>query len=422
MIVNIQKGTVNMKSYFTSIRIIIFLSMIVSVSFGSDQLDEVITEEQSNIVYRNNIDFNTKTTQVWWDSAWHNKWQWLKSYDDSGYLTESEFYKFRNDEWSLRSNVSFTNNDSGEPISRIRQVYWDGSFYNRSLQEYNYNDGGDLTQNTRLKWRHDSWHNRSMNELQYQDGLCVNNTYSRWVDSTWTDQFLQEISYNDNGERVEKIGYKWTDNGWTERHKTEYSFDDNGDLSQKMFSKWTDAGWVTRARLSVTRDDSYNPVEILLEKVDSTDTWNNVALRENTFSDDGMIMETVKSRWHDDQWRPRKRNEYTYIDGPGRSVLSIVAPATLPDQITLAQNYPNPFNPITTFSYEIPKAELVTITVFDMRGSRVATLVNERQNPGIRSYRWNGTDDNGNGVAAGVYIYTIQAGNFQQSKKMILLK
>ena len=64
----------------------------------------------------------------------------------------------------------------------------------------------------------------------------------------------------------------------------------------------------------------------------------------------------------------------------------------------------------------------MTITVFDMRGSRVATLVNERQDPGIRSYRWNGTDDNGNGVAAGVYIYTIQAGNFQQSKKMILLK
>ena len=411
-----------MKLYFTSIRIIIVLSMIVPVSFGADQLDEVITEEESNIVYRNSIDFDTKTTQVWWDSAWHNKWQWLKSYDDSGYLTESEFYKFRNDEWSLRGNVSFANNDNGEPISRIRQVYWDGSFYNRSLQEYNYNDGGDLTQNTRLKWRHDSWHNRSMNELQYQDGLCVNNTHYRWADSTWANRYLQEIAYNDNGERVEKVGYKWTDNGWTERHKTEYSFDDNGDLSQKMFSKWTDAGWVTRARLTVNRDDSYNPVEILLEKVDSTDTWNNVALRQNTFSDDGMIMETVKSRWHDDQWRPRKRNEYTYIDAPGRSVLSIAAPATLPDQITLAQNYPNPFNPITTFSYEIPKAEFVTIAVFDMRGSKVATLVNERQNPGIRSHRWNGTDDNGYGVAAGVYIYTIQAGNFQQSKKMILLK
>jgi len=422
VMLKILKGNINMKLCFISKKFIIMLSIIASVGFGADQLDEVITGEENNIAYQNSIDFDTKTTQVWWDSAWHNKWQWLKSYDDSGYLTGSEFYKFRDDEWSLRGNVSFTNNNSGASTSRIRQVYWEGSFYNRSLHEYNYNDGGDLTQDTRLKWHDDSWHNRSQSELQYEDGLCVNNTRYRWEDSTWTNRYLQEISYNDNGERDVKVGYKWTDSGWTERHKTEYSFDDNGDLSQKIFSKWTDAGWVTRASLTVSRDDAHNPVEILLEKVDSTDAWNNVSLRENTFSDDGMIMETVKSRWHDDEWRPRKRNEYTYVNGPGRSTLSIGAPATLPDQITLAQNYPNPFNPITTFSYELPDAQFVTIAVFDMRGSRVATLVNERQDPGVRSYRWNGTDDNGYGVAAGVYIYTIQAGNFLQSKKMILLK
>ena len=411
-----------MKLYFSNIKIIIMSSMIASISFGADQLDEVITEEESNIAYRNSIDFDTKTTQVWWDSAWHNKWQWLKSYDDSGYLTGSEFYKFRDDEWLLRGNVSYTNNDNGAPTSRIRQAYWDGSFYNRSLHEYNYNDGGDLTQNTRFKWRHDSWHNRSLTELQYQDGLFVNKTNYRWVDSTWANRYLQEISYNDNGWRSVKVGYKWTDSGWTERHKTEYSFDDNGDLSQKMFFKWADAGWVTRARLTVSRDDALNPVEVLLEKVDSTDAWNNVALRENAFSDDGMVMETVSSRWRNDEWRPRKRNEYTYVNGPGRSILSITAPATLPDQITLAQNYPNPFNPITTFSYELPEAEFVTIAVFDMRGNRVVTLVNERQDPGLRSYSWNGTNYNGDGLAAGVYIYSIQAGNFRQSKKMILLK
>ena len=58
--VKIQKGIINMKSYFTSIKFIIMFSMITSVSFGADQLDEVITEEQSNIVYRNSIDFNKK--------------------------------------------------------------------------------------------------------------------------------------------------------------------------------------------------------------------------------------------------------------------------------------------------------------------------------------------------------------------------
>ena len=411
-----------MKAYFTSIKFIVMLSMITSFSFGTDQLDEVIAEEEGNIAYRNSIDFDTRTTQVWWDSAWHYKWQWLKSYDDSGFLTESEFHKFRDNEWLVRANISYTNNDNGAPTSSTKQVYWDGSWYNRSLHEYDYNDGGDLTQKTRLKWHGDSWHNRSQTELQYEGGLCVNNTYYRWEDSTWTNRYLQEISYNDSDERDVKVGYKWTDSSWTERHKTEYSYDDNGDLSQKMFYKWTDASWVTRARLTISRDDALNPVEILLEKADSADVWNNVALRENAFSDDGMVMETVSSRWRNDEWRPRKRNEYTYVNGPGRSILSIAAPATLPDQISLSQNYPNPFNPITTFSYELPKAEFVTIAVFDIRGDIVATLVNERQDPGVRSYRWNATNDNGHGVAAGVYIYTIKAGNFRQSKKMILLK
>ena len=109
---------------------------------------------------------------------------------------------------------------------------------------------------------------------------------------------------------------------------------------------------MTRARLTVSRDAALNPVAILLVKVDSTNAWNTVALRENTFSDDGMVMETVSSRWRNDEWRSRKRTEYTYVNGPGRSILSIVAPATLPDKITLTQNYPKPFNPITTLSYE----------------------------------------------------------------------
>ena len=398
------------------------ITLIASVVFAVDQFDEVITEETDNIAYQNSIDFDTKTTQIWRDSAWHNKLQWLKSYDSNGYLTESEVYIFRNDEWLILGNVSYTNNDNGSPNTKIKQVYRGGYFRNRSLNEYNYNDSGDLTQNTRYKWHDNSWNNRSQKELQYEDGLCVNSTYYRWEDTTWTNRYLNEISYNDNGERDVKVGYKWTDSGWTERHKTEYSFDDNSNLSQKIFSKWTDSGWITKARITISRDDSFNPVDILLEKVDSTDAWNNVSLRENTFFDGGMIMESVSSRWHDDGWHLRKRNEYTYINGPGRSSLNIIEPISLPEQVTLDQNYPNPFNPITTISYEIPKVEFVMVSVFNLRGNKITTLVNELQNPGVKSYNWNGTNDYGNNVAASVYIYTIQAGNYRQSKKMILLK
>jgi len=410
-----------MKAYFTSIKFIVMLSMITSFSFGTDQLDEVIAEEEGNIAYRNSIDFDTRTTKIWWDSAWHNKWQWLKSYDDSGFLTESEFYKFRDEEWLVRANISYTNNDNGAPTSSIKQVYWDGSWYNRSLHEYDYNDGGDLTQKTRLKWHGDSWHNRSQTELQYEGGLCVNNTYYRWEDSTWTNRYLQEFSYNDSDERDVKVGYKWTDSDWTERHKTEYSYDDNGDLSQKMFYKWIDASWVTRARLTVSRDDAHNPVEILLEKVDSTDAWNNVALRENTFSGDGMVVETVSSRWRNDEWRPRKRNEYTYVNGPGRSILSIAAPATLPDQISLSQNYPNPFNPVTHVNFDIPEQANVSFSIYSLLGQEVMSQTNEYQ-PGTYKLTWNGRDQMGNTLPSGVYLLRMESERFLKTRKLVLMK
>ena len=95
---------------------ICLITLIASVVFAVDQFEEVLIEESDNIAYQNSIDFDTKTTQVWRDSAWHNKLQWLKSYDENGYLTESEFYHFRDDEWLLRGNLSFTNNDIGLTI------------------------------------------------------------------------------------------------------------------------------------------------------------------------------------------------------------------------------------------------------------------------------------------------------------------
>ena len=398
------------------------LVLVASLIFATDQFEEVITEESDNISYQNNIDFDTRTIQLWHDGSWHNKWQWMKSYDENGYLTESEFYHFRDDDWSLRGNVTLTNNDIGSPISKIKQIYIQDSLYNRSLNEYVYNDSGDLTQNTQYKWYNNSWNNRSLVELQYEEGLFTNSTFSRWADSSWTNRYYKEISYNENSQRDVKVGYKWTDSGWTELHKTEYSFDDNGDLSQKVLSKWTDSGWSIKARITIDRDDYLNPVEILLERLDSANVWINVSLRENTFFDSGMIMESISSRWYDDEWHYKKRNEYSYVNGPGRSSLSTVSLESLPTQIKLNQNYPNPFNPITTISYDIPKGEFVEVRVFNLRGDKISTLVNEFQNPGIKSYQWNGTNDHGNSVAAGVYIYTIQAGDFRQSKKMILLK
>ncbi len=89
----------------------------------------------------------------------------------------------------------------------------------------------------------------------------------------------------------------------------------------------------------------------------------------------------------------------------------------IPTEYRLNQNYPNPFNPTTIISYALPKQEMVTINIYNILGERVAELVNEVQNAG--NYKVN--FDAGN-LSTGAYIYRIEAGNFVQIKKMLLIK
>ena len=94
----------------------------------------------------------------------------------------------------------------------------------------------------------------------------------------------------------------------------------------------------------------------------------------------------------------------------------------VPNDFLIHQNYPNPFNPITTLRYNLLEESHVDVTVYDMLGNVVNNLVNANQSSGYKSIQWNATNNQGQSVSAGVYLYKIQAGNFVDTKKMILLK
>ncbi len=96
--------------------------------------------------------------------------------------------------------------------------------------------------------------------------------------------------------------------------------------------------------------------------------------------------------------------------------------AQLPSSFALQQNVPNPFNPSTEISFSLPKACEVSLEVFNVMGQKVAGLVNEFKAAGNHTVKWNGTDDVGQTVASGVYLYRLKAGDFVETKKMILMK
>ncbi|MDP6499278.1 MAG: PQQ-binding-like beta-propeller repeat protein [Candidatus Marinimicrobia bacterium] len=94
----------------------------------------------------------------------------------------------------------------------------------------------------------------------------------------------------------------------------------------------------------------------------------------------------------------------------------------IPEEFVLHQNYPNPFNPVTTLRYDLPEQSNVNIIIYDIMGREVKSLINQTQDAGFKSVIWNATNDYGKPVSAGVYLYQIQAGEFVQTKKMVLLK
>jgi len=93
-----------------------------------------------------------------------------------------------------------------------------------------------------------------------------------------------------------------------------------------------------------------------------------------------------------------------------------------PNVFSLHQNYPNPFNPTTLIKYDLAEDALVSISIYDVTGRMVKSLINMNQSTGYHSLRWNATNDIGESVSAGMYIYTIQAGQYRATKKMVLLK
>ena len=113
--------------------------------------------------------------------------------------------------------------------------------------------------------------------------------------------------------------------------------------------------------------------------------------------------------------------EIDYVRVYEASTLSNQA-ETVPDHLGLLQNYPNPFNPVTTLRYELSQESFVNITIYDMLGNVVKSIVSQNQNPGYKSVQWNATNNQGQPVSTGLYFYTIQAGDFIQTKKMLLLK
>ena len=114
--------------------------------------------------------------------------------------------------------------------------------------------------------------------------------------------------------------------------------------------------------------------------------------------------------------------------GKGRELPKVIITAvseqqeTYPERFILSQNYPNPFNPITNICYNLPVHTNVRLSIYNILGQKIRTLVDCEQPAGDYEIQWNGTSEANIPVSSGIYLYSIETPKFTQIKRMILLK
>ena len=175
-----------------------------------------------------------------------------------------------------------------------------------------------------------------------------------------------------------------------------------------------------------------DPVETIhyrLAYVNALEDWQDTSLYVVSEPLEGTSITLVLEDDSQYYWGVIARDSDGFIVGSNNDMPNTLVVGTLsiyeslvPDVFALHQNYPNPFNPVTKLRYDLPQDSHVKVTVYDMLGNVINNLVNDNHNSGYKSIQWDATNNQGQQVSAGVYLYSIEAGNFRQTKKMILLK
>lgn len=133
---------------------------------------------------------------------------------------------------------------------------------------------------------------------------------------------------------------------------------------------------------------------------------------------DVRIVRSESKYFDGSNWVNASRNWYSY-EGLQMATGDEIS---IPDEFSLDQNYPNPFNPSTTITFDLSEDANVKIAIYDMTGRLIRELVNQTMTIGSKTISWDGKDDRGNPVSGGIYFYKLQAVDFTQTRKMVLMK
>jgi len=390
----------------------------------------IFNEQSSKVLLNHDLSNNLISSLILNNSGnlWLNSSLFEYTYDLNGNLIFEEHYDWSNGKWNPFSKVQKEYTDNNRISLSTFMVRETGNWRNQSQKSYEYFDDQNLIKETTVIWIGNEWQNHTL-ALRY----------SKNVD------YPDSIIFN-----------SWVNDSWSKHRKTVYQMHNNVvTFDSIIVSAWNNGNWENYLVMEIVKDD-YGRIVEELEKLWDDDQWINDIQRYYDYFEESNFIEYVSCRiWETDHWAKgytplifnlSKDIRIGFISYKGVLFYSVF-PTGLQNKklkensFVLHQNYPNPFNATTKIKYSIPqkthlsiptpamptvrqegkerseRAVLIELTIYDILGRVVATLVNKKQKPGNYEVIW----DTGN-LPSGVYIYKLSAGGLHQTEKMILLR
>jgi len=379
--------------------------------------------------------------------------------EDGGVRTFSMEYVY-NPDGSVASTIKSEPQDGGltwAPTNRTLNTYGPGGEILSGVQEISADAGVTWTESSTNIYSYDANGNRiisdttqtgngmvshivrtmSYNEAGQQIGVEIN-IELQLFGTTMESRY--EYEYDTAGNRIREIQYLKQNGEWVNSTVANIEYDELGNmLSQYSYDVGSDGSLFVNNRGIRIYDAAGRLTEMLIERPVG-DGWAPYIRTRFEYTADGQRSRTESADYVDGEWVTYNWYEYAWDNdvlvsiarGNGDGTVSRdmyyydkstgVAEIAVPSAVAISGNAPNPFNPSTTIAFTLDTAARADLTIYNMAGQAIRTLISHDMSPGEHSAVWDGRNDSGMTVSAGVYFVRLVAGTQTATHKMLFVK
>lgn len=346
------------------------------------------------------------------------------TYDYYGNLIFEESERWNGNFWEKSSRTMTTYNDKNSPTYVISESFIDNIWkpWGRSIFSYNYENNTYEQLDQELVGG--IWFGMTKIITEKFDYGNHRETIFFWRNDTWTIYQRRNYQYDNEGNLVVYYEEEWDGKNWLQKWETKFFYRNNTDLYLRYTESIDGENRVVVSRRSLEYDSDNNMTEEIYEEMSENKLQFDekyVYQYENNRRSYGQAY-----KWNGDIWE--QTNGYLRLNESSNRSFSNYgtrmkvyykenSKISYENENILLQNYPNPFNKATRISYYIKQSGHVTISVYDILGNKIKDLENRRLESGRHDLIFEGND-----LSTGVYIYRIETPDYNECRKMILLK